>query len=59
MIIDGTQYSNWTRAIFEEMRMGGVTAVHVTIAYHEGFRELVQVIADWNRRRACLWSPAG
>ncbi len=50
MIIDGTQYCNWTRAIFEEMRAGGVTAVHVTIAYHEGFRELVQVIADWNRR---------
>ena len=50
MIIDGTQYCNWQRSIFEEMRAGGVTAVHVTIAYHEGFREMIQVIADWNRR---------
>lgn len=50
MIIDGTQYCNWSRAIFEEMRAGGVTAVNVTIAYHEGFHEIVQVIAEWNRR---------
>jgi membrane dipeptidase len=50
MIIDGLQYCNWSRAVFEEMRAGGVTAVHVTIAYHEGFRETVQAIADWNRR---------
>ena len=50
MIIDGTQYCNWSRTIFEEMRAGGVTAVHVTIAYHEGFREMVHVIAGWNRR---------
>jgi membrane dipeptidase len=50
MIIDGTQYCNWSRPIFEQMRAGGVTAVHVTVAYHEGFREMVQVIADWNRR---------
>jgi membrane dipeptidase len=50
MIIDGTQYCNWSRAIFEEMRAGGVSAVHVTIAYHEDFRQTVQVISDWNRR---------
>jgi membrane dipeptidase len=50
MIIDGTQYCNWSRTIFEEMRAGGVTAVHVTVAYHEEFRQTVQVISDWNRR---------
>ena len=50
MIIDGLQYCNWSRAVFEEMRVGEVTAVHVTVAYHEGFRETVQSIADWNRR---------
>ena len=50
MIIDGLQYCNWSRRIFEEMRAGGVTAVHVTVAYHEDFRGLVQQIADWNRR---------
>ena len=32
------------------MREGGVDAVHVTIAYHELFREMVANIADWNRR---------
>ncbi len=50
MIIDGTQYCNWSRTIFEQMHVGGVTAVHVTVAYHEDFCEMVQVIADWNRR---------
>ena len=50
MIIDGLQYCNWSRSIFEEMRAGGVTAVHVTVAYHEDFRGTVQQIADWNRR---------
>ncbi len=50
MIIDGLQYCNWSRTVFEQMRAGDVTAVHVTVAYHEDFRGLVQQIADWNRR---------
>jgi microsomal dipeptidase-like Zn-dependent dipeptidase len=32
------------------MREGGVDAVHVTIAYHENFRETVLNIEAWNRR---------
>ncbi|AUM75867.1 peptidase M19 (plasmid) [Paracoccus jeotgali] len=32
------------------MRDGGVDAVHVTIAYHEDFRETVRNITDWNLR---------
>jgi len=31
------------------MRSGGVDAVHVTIAYHENFRETVLNIEQWNR----------
>ena len=31
------------------MREGGVDAVHVTIAYHEMFRETVANIETWNR----------
>lgn len=27
LTIDGLQYSNWSREIFEQMRAGGVTAV--------------------------------
>ena len=47
--IDGLQYANWSRAIFEQMREGKVDAVHVTIAYHENFREMVLNIEQWNR----------
>lgn len=47
--IDGLQYANWSERIFREMRDGGVHAVHVTIAYHESFREMVLNIEQWNR----------
>lgn len=47
MVIDGLQYCNWSEQIFQEMR--GVDAVHVTIAYHENFRETVANIEQWNR----------
>ena len=47
--IDCLQYSNWSESIFREMRSGGVDAVHVTIAYHETFREMVLRIEEWNR----------
>jgi microsomal dipeptidase-like Zn-dependent dipeptidase len=49
MRIDGLQYCNWSRRIFEQMREGGVDAVHVTIAYHEMFRETVLQMERWNR----------
>ena len=41
MRIDALQYANWSEKIFRQLREGGVDAVHVTIAYHEGFRETV------------------
>ncbi|MEM7376633.1 MAG: membrane dipeptidase [Pseudomonadota bacterium] len=47
--IDGLQYANWSETIFREMRAGGVDAVHVTIAYHENFRETVANFEAWNR----------
>ena len=47
-VIDGLQYANWSPKIFKEMRAGGVDAVHVTITYHEDFRETVAVIQKWN-----------
>ncbi len=50
LIIDGLQYCNWSRRVFEEMREGGVSAVHVTIAYWEDFRETVARIIEWHRR---------
>jgi len=48
-VIDGLQYINWSEKVFREMRAGAVDAVHVTIAYHENFRETVLNIEQWNR----------
>lgn len=47
--IDCLQYANWSEKIFRQMREGGVDAVHVTIAYHENFRETVLNVEKWNR----------
>jgi membrane dipeptidase len=47
--IDCLQYANWSEKIFRQMRQGGLDAVHVTIAYHENFRETVLNIERWNR----------
>ena len=49
MQIDGLQYSAWSEKIFRQMRKGKIDAVHVTIAYHENFRETVLNIEQWNR----------
>ena len=46
--IDGLQYSNWSEKIFHQMNDSGLTAVHVTLAYHENFREVVANFAEWN-----------
>jgi microsomal dipeptidase-like Zn-dependent dipeptidase len=47
--IDNLQYANWSEKIFRQMREGNVDAVHVTIAYHENFRETVLNMEKWNR----------
>ncbi|HCZ00242.1 MAG: peptidase M19 [Rhodobacterales bacterium RIFCSPHIGHO2_02_FULL_62_130] len=47
--IDGLQYAKWSENIFRQMRAGGLDAVHVTITYHETFRETVLNIEAWNR----------
>lgn len=46
--IDALQYCNWSEDIFRQMQAGGVDAVHVTIAYHELFRETVANFEQWN-----------
>ena len=47
--IDNLQYCNWSRSIFQINRDAGLDAVHVTIAYHEDFDELQEVINSWNK----------
>jgi microsomal dipeptidase-like Zn-dependent dipeptidase len=49
-IVDGLQYSNWSREVFQQMNQGGVAAVHVTICYHEDFRETVSNMSAWFER---------
>ena len=49
-IVDALQYSNWSEKIFRQMNEGGITAVHVTICYHEDFQEMVQNVIAWNQR---------
>ena len=48
-LIDNLQYANWSEEIFRQMREGGVDAVHVTIVYHESFREMILQLEAWNR----------
>ena len=49
-VIDGLQYSAWSREIFEQMHEGGLNAVHVTIAYHENTRQTLTRFGEWNQR---------
>ena len=48
-VVDAVQYANWSERIFRQMREGGVDAVHVTVTYHETFRETVQNLTKWAR----------
>tara|TARA_Y100000992_G_scaffold301642_1_gene273066 strand:+ start:2742 stop:3707 length:966 start_codon:yes stop_codon:yes gene_type:complete len=45
--IDNLQYCNWSRKIFEINKEAGLSAVHVTIVYHEDFDELQKVLNSW------------
>ena len=49
VLIDNLQYANFSPKVFKQMRAGGVDAVHVTIAYHESFREMILNLEQWNR----------
>ncbi|ACA85109.1 membrane dipeptidase [Shewanella woodyi] len=49
IIIDGLQYCNWTRDYFITLRESGITAVHVTLAYHEDARQTLTQFGQWNR----------
>lgn len=60
LIIDGLQYINWDRALFEKTHASGISTVHVTIAYWENFREVIENITQWHRhfeRNADIITP--
>ena len=48
IIIDGLQYCNWNREIFEDLWKGGLTAVHATLVYWENTEESFKKIDKWN-----------
>lgn len=49
-VVDGAEYCNWDRQIFEQLVAGGVSAVHATVVYHETARETLSRLGEWHRR---------
>ena len=49
IFIDNLQYANYSPALFDEMAAAGLSAVHVTICYHENFRQTIENIISWNK----------
>jgi microsomal dipeptidase-like Zn-dependent dipeptidase len=50
IVVDALQYSNWNRSLFEEWRVGGLHAVHVTVAYWETARDTLSRLGRWHQR---------
>ncbi len=49
IIIDGLEYCNWNRDIFEDIWKSGITAVHATLVYWENTQESFEKIEEWNK----------
>jgi membrane dipeptidase len=49
IVIDGLVISNWSRAVFEDMHRGGLTAANCTCCVWEGFRGTMNNVAQWKR----------
>ena len=47
--IDGLQYTNYNRELFEDLRDAGLDCVHVTLAYWEDARQCLTLFSKWNR----------
>ncbi len=48
-IVDFLQISNWSEAVFKNMRRGGLTAVNCTCSILENFRDTVKNLIWWRR----------
>ena len=48
-VIDGLVISKWSRAVFADMRRGGLTAANCTCSIWEGFVGTMRYIAQWKR----------
>jgi len=47
VVIDGLIVSNFSRAVFEDMRRGGITAANCTCCVWEDFRDTMANVARW------------
>lgn len=48
-VVDGLVVANFGRAIFEDMRRGGLTSANCTCSIWEGFRATMDNVARWKR----------
>ena len=48
-VIDGLVVSKWSRAVFTDMRKGGLTAANCTCSIWEGFAGTMRNVAQWKR----------
>ena len=49
LLIDGLEYCNWNRELFENAHHAGLTAIHATLVYWENTEESFEKINDWQR----------
>jgi membrane dipeptidase len=47
IVFDGLIIANWDRAVFEDMRKGGVTCANCTCSVWEGFEATMRNISQW------------
>ncbi len=48
IVIDGLVIAKWDRALFQDMRKGGITAANCTVSVWEGFQNTVNNIVEMN-----------
>ena len=48
ILIDGLEYCNWNRELFENAHQSGLTAIHATLVYWENTEESFAKIKYWN-----------
>ncbi len=49
IVIDGLQYCKWDEEYFRYLTESGITAVHVTLVYHELAKDTIRNFIRWNR----------
>ena len=48
LLIDGLEYCNWNRVLFENAHQARLSAIHVTLVYWENTEESFEKINYWH-----------